>query len=84
MKIYDSDDVLEEEGEYLNGLQHGKGKDYFNGQLEFEGNYLNGHRNGFGRKYENGHLVFEGDYYNGYKFGTLDINGPIVHHGVNN
>lgn len=21
---------------------------------------------------------------NGYKFGTLDINGPIVHHGINN
>ena len=34
---------LEYEGEYLNGIRNGKGKEYyFNGKLKFEGEYLNG------------------------------------------
>ena len=35
------------EGEYLNGVRHGKGKEYDifeNGKLIFEGEYLNGER----------------------------------------
>ena len=40
------------EGEYLNGIRNGKGKDYYkNGKLEFEGEYLNGKRNGSGKEY---------------------------------
>ena len=35
------------EGEYLNGLRDGKGKEYFyNNKLKFEGEYLKGERNG--------------------------------------
>ena len=31
------------EGEYLNGLKNGKGKEYdWNGKIKFEGEYLNG------------------------------------------
>ena len=38
-----NDDKIEFEGEYLNGLKHGKGKQYYNnGNLSFEGEYLNG------------------------------------------
>ena len=34
------------EGEYLNGLRNGKGKEYNSkGDLIFEGEYLNGERN---------------------------------------
>ncbi len=37
------------EGEYLNGLRDGKGKEYnYNGYLEFEGEYKNRKRNGKG------------------------------------
>ena len=61
------------EGEYLNGLKNGKGKDYnsINGMLEFDGEYLHG-RKWFGKitkydQYKN--LIFEGYYQNG------EING---------
>ena len=33
------------EGEYLNGLRNGKGKEFYvNGKIKFEGEYLNGKR----------------------------------------
>ena len=33
------------DGEYLNGIRNGKGKEYyFNGNLEFIGEYLNGQK----------------------------------------
>jgi len=33
------------EGEYLNGLRNGKGKQYdYDGKLIFEGNFINGNR----------------------------------------
>ena len=42
------------EGEYLNGVRNGKGKEYYdNGELIFEGGYLNGKRNGKGKEYNN-------------------------------
>ena len=38
------------EGDYLNGLKNGKGKEYDkHGKLEFEGEYLNGLKNGKGK-----------------------------------
>ena len=37
------------EGEYLNGMKNGKGKEY-EGKLIFEGEYLNGMRNGQGKR----------------------------------
>ena len=55
------------EGEYLNGVRHGNGKEYYdNGKLKFEGEYLNGVRHGNGKEYNNhGKLKFEGKYLNG-------------------
>ena len=45
IKEFLDDGKLEFEGEYLNGVRHGKGKYYdYNGKLEFEGEYLNGKR----------------------------------------
>ena len=58
-KEYD-DGALRFEGEYLNGLRNGKGKEYYyNGKLEFEGEYSNGTRNEKGKQYDfNGKLIF--------------------------
>ena len=55
------------EGEYLNGIRNGKGKEYHNyGKIKFEGEYLNGKRNGKGKKYDyKGNLIFEGEYLDG-------------------
>ena len=63
------------EGEYLNGLKNGKGKEYNgnHGKLEFDGEYLNG-RKWEGKitkydKYKN--LIFDGYYKNG------ELNGKV-------
>ena len=66
------DDRLIFEGQYLNGLKNGKGKEYDheNGKLIFEGEFLNGKRNGKGKEYNyDGSLTFEGEYLNGIKNG---------------
>ena len=64
---------LKFEGEYLNGLRHGKGKEYYDkDSLIFEGEYLNGKRKGKGKGKEyngEGKLLFEGEYLNGKKNG---------------
>ena len=59
------------EGEYLNGIRNGKGKEYdFKGNLEYEGEFLNGIRNGKGKEYyENKELKYEGEYLNGKRHG---------------
>ena len=59
------------EGEYLNRLRNGKGKEYSNSKLLFEGEYLNGLRNGKGKEYDDydGQLIFEGEYLNGLRNG---------------
>ena len=78
------------EGEYLNGLRNGKGKEYyFGGKVKFEGEYLNGQRNGKGKEYyyKNGELIFEGEYLNDnrwngkgkeYNFGELIFEGGYL------
>jgi len=39
------------EGEYLEGKENGKGKEYYsNGVLKFEGEYINGERKGKGKE----------------------------------
>ena len=56
------------EGEYKNGEENGRGKEYSKhiGVLEFEGESLNGKRNGIGKEYYwTGNLEFEGEYLNG-------------------
>ena len=60
------------EGEYLNGLRNGKGKEFYeSGDISFEGEYLNGLRNGEGKEYylANNRLQFEGKYLNGKRHG---------------
>ena len=71
-KEYDCyNDILLYEGEYLNELKNGKGKEYYpNGQLKFEGEYLKGKRYGEGREYDYGGLIFEGNYINNIKDGV--------------
>ena len=66
------------EGEYLNGLRNGKGKEYgYYGELIFEGEYLNGERNGKGKEYDyNGNLIFEGEYLNDKKLDGKGYEGP--------
>ena len=53
VKEYWHNDLLKFEGEYLNGLRNGKGKEYndWNGDLKFEGEYLNGKKHGKGKEY---------------------------------
>ncbi len=45
--------IIKYNGQYLNGLRNGKGKEYdsINGQLKFEGEYKNGKRNEKGKEY---------------------------------
>ena len=84
VKIYNNPDKLMYEGELLNGLNHGKGKEYYNKQLNFEGEFIFGIRNGFGKKYENGQLIFEGEYLNGKKYGKgkeYNTDGQVIYEG---
>ena len=50
-KEYDNDGNLIYDGEYLNGVKNGKGKEFKHNRLIFEGEYLNGKRNGNGKEY---------------------------------
>ena len=65
---------LEFEGEYLNGVRHGKGKEYYEGRLVFEGEYLNGKRwNGKYKVYydyddDDCKLKYECEYLNGERY----------------
>ena len=62
--IYNKLDIKIFEGEYINGLLNGKGKEYYNnGILKYEGEYTNNLRNGKGKGYYlNGTIHFEGEY----------------------
>ena len=53
------------EGEYLNGIKNGKGKEYYKEKLIYEGEFLNGERNGKGKEYHftEGYLLYEGEYF---------------------
>ena len=64
------------EGEYLNGLKNGKGKEYnYRGQLKFIGEYLNGKRNGKGIEFNDFHKIkFKGEYLNGLKWNGKGYN----------
>ena len=80
VKNYDRLGKLEYDGEYLNGKNHWKAKEYYSGKLRFEGEYLNGEKNGFVKEYYDGILIFEGEYLNGKKSGIgkeYDYNGKL-------
>ena len=75
VKEYNDFGKLIFEGEYLNGEENGKGKEYseINGKLEFDGEYLNG-KKWIGNiiKYnDGGKRIFEGFYVDG------NINGKV-------
>ena len=89
IREYDNLGNLTYEGEYKNGLRHGKGKEYYHSDnlmdyiLIFEGEYINGKRNGKGKIYNiYGILKFEGEYLNGFKIkGKEYIKGIKVYEG---
>ena len=86
VKEYNDNNILIFEGEYLNGLRNGKGKEYNYKVLVFEGEYLNGRKNGYGKEYFNflGKLKFEGFFLNDMKKGKgieYDIFGHKIFEG---
>ena len=69
--IYEYNNTIVYEGDYVNNQRSGKGKEFnvFNKKLMFEGEYLNGKRNGKGKEFlTDGRLLFEGEYLNGRKW----------------
>ena len=61
---------MEFEGDYLNGIRNGKGKEYYkDGKLKFVGEYLNGEKwNGKEKEYDyDDRLIYEIKYINGKK-----------------
>ena len=81
--------IIEYEGEFINDLKNGQGKEYdvFNNrQLIYEGNYLNGKWNGNGKKYnEKGILVYEGGFMKGKRNGEGkeydEVSGELIFEG---
>ena len=74
------------EGECLNGVRDGKGKEYnlWNYELEYDGGYLNGKWSGFGKKYYKGVLDYEGEYLNGQRNGKgkeYNYKGKLIFEG---
>ena len=71
IKQYNQENILIYEGEYLNGIKNGKGKEYQYGKLIYEGEYLNGKRNRKGKEYSNKNinLLYEGEFLNGKRNG---------------
>ena len=69
------------EGGYLNGKRHGKGKEYYDGELFFDGEYLNGKKHGEGKEYDSGNLMFEGKFLNNKRWDGVgyDDNKKIVY-----
>ena len=62
----DIDDKLRFEGNFINGIRNGIGKEYNEmGKLIFEGAYLDGIKHGKAKEYDNNILIFEGEYSNG-------------------
>ena len=85
-KEYDDNERLIFEGEYLNGMRNGKGKEYYLGELKYEGEYLNGKKNGKGKEYdEKERLIFEGEYLNDLMWKGIrkeyDDNGILIFEG---
>ena len=62
------------EGNFINGLENGRGKEYDGVRINFDGDYLNGKRwNGKGKEFDKkGNLTFDGKYINGIKYNIKD------------
>ena len=75
------------EGEYLNEMRNGKGKEYRNEELSFDGEYLNGKRHGKGKQYMNNVLRFEGEFINGKRHGKgkeYNLDNKLIFEGEYN
>ena len=77
------------EGEYVNGIKEGKGKEYLGDKLLFEGEFSQGKRwNGKIKEYDsNGVLLFDGEYKEGEKSGVAKeykLDGELKFEGVYN
>ena len=66
-----SEEYLNYEGDYLNGIKNGKGIEYHNNGNKFIiGEYVNGELNGMAKIYDfYGYIKFEGEFKNGRKNG---------------
>ena len=94
-KEYDLfDNKLIYEGEYLNGVRNGKGKEYNDiANVSFEGEFKNGKKwnnlnlkngKGYLKEYKNNVLIFEGEYLNGERNGKgkeYNDNGKLIFEG---
>ena len=82
MNLYNKFDMKRFEGEYINGLRNGKGKEFDdNGILIFEGEYINGLRNGKGKQFDSdGRITVEGEYLNDFCWNVkeYDKNNNII------
>ena len=86
VKKYYFNNIVEFEGEYLNGEKNGIGKEYdYGGSLLFEGEYFNGKKlkgKGYRKKENCGTLIFEGDYLYGHKRkGKSYVKGNLEYEG---
>ena len=73
------------EGNYLNGEENGKGKEYHEEKLIFEGEYLYDHRITGKEYYKSGKLEYEGEYLFDKKWNGkgYDENGNIIYELIN-
>jgi len=82
MNEYNELDIKIFEGEYIDGLKNGKGKEFYNnGKLLFEGEYINELRNGKGKEYDkDGKIIIDGEYSNGcgWNVKEYDKNNNII------
>lgn len=70
------------EGNFKNGLPHGKGKEVFDTGIVFEGNYENGSITGKGTSYDKDGNTFTGTFKNGQKiYGTSTWKSGNEHTG---
>ena len=67
LNLYNPFEYLSFEGELVNGLMHGKGKEFnIFKHLEYEGDFFNGQRHGKGKEYDLlGNIKYEGEFING-------------------
>ena len=86
--IYNKDNgKLKFEGVFVNGLKHGKGKEYYeNGEIKYEGIFINGifHEGKVKLYYNNGNIYYEGGFKNGKYEGKgklYDENGKFRYEG---
>ena len=61
--------IIEFEGEYINGQKNGSFNEYYYREKKNSGQYVNGLQVGIGKEYISKKLIFEGEYVNNEKNG---------------